>query len=272
MDRRTNWKKTSGDICDCLPIQSTRVRTCCLAVLATLSLVLMGCGGGETSSDNEVVTPESTNSDLVGDIPAAATIPSGTNEDTPAGSMLLPPGEIPKTSAGTDETSSGNKGMSLPADFDPSSQGASIDLRISPWDDVQQLATSSGKITVLDLWSLACGPCLQEYPNLVRLQNAYPNRIKAIGANLDFDGRKTRPPESYESRVRAFLASVNAEFLNVIVSTPSDDVFTAAGIASIPSVMIFDASGKMVRQFVDAGETAGFTYEADIIPLVETLL
>ena len=104
------------------------------------------------------------------------------------------------------------------------------------------------------------------------MQNRFGDKVVAIGANVDFDGRKTRPPESYEPKVTQFLSSVEAEFTNYIVQTPSDEVFEAIGIGSIPAVIVFNEDGKVVKLFSDVGETAGFTYEADIVPLVEKLL
>ncbi|MEM6778475.1 MAG: TlpA disulfide reductase family protein [Planctomycetota bacterium] len=191
--------------------------------------------------------------------------------DSPGGTMTLPPGDVPDPDSVTPKKSPGEGGMSLPTDFDPSQQGA-IDIRFSPWDAIAEMAASTGKVTVVDLWSLACGPCLKEYPSLVRLHDNYSQTLQAIGANLDYDGRKTRPPEYYEPRVREFLSSVSATFPNFIIETPSEDVLKSVGIASIPSVLVFDADGRLVRQFADQGDTAGFTYESHVRPLVQQLL
>jgi hypothetical protein len=48
-------------------------------------------------------------------------------------------------------------------------------------------------------------------------------------------------------------------------------VFASTKLSSIPAVLVFDAKGELVRSFVDAGATAGFTYEKDIIPFVSEL-
>ena len=76
-------------------------------------------------------------------------------------------------------------------------------------------------------------------------------------ANIDFDGRKTRPPESYQSKVMDFLRLKQAELDNYLCTTPSDEVYSDLKIDSIPAVLVFDASGKEVARFVDAGETIG---------------
>ena len=48
-------------------------------------------------------------------------------------------------------------------------------------------------------------------------------------------------------------------------------MYAATKLASIPAVLVYDAEGKVVKVFVDAGETVGFSYEKDVIPLVTRL-
>ena len=69
-----------------------------------------------------------------------------------------------------------------------------------------------------------------------------------------------------------FLQGVGAEFPNYISKTPSDEIYETTEIGSIPAVMVFGADGKVVKIFADIGETAGFTYDKDVIPLVKQLL
>ena len=274
-----------------------------------LTVVLSACGG---SSDPETPTPPPPADSTVpedattpGDwavpddadsTPAAG---AGNADAEPGGGFNLPPGDLPDPAELETEDQSGPGGLQLPDEFDPAAETQSstdsgpgsidngpartepaseiqspggVQVRFASWPDVKREATESGKVTVVDLWSLACGPCLKEYPNLVKLQQRFPTAVHAIGANVDFDGRRTRPPESYEPRVRQFLDSVDARFVNFIVQTPSNEVYEAVGIGSIPTVLVFNSQGELVRQFVDVGETAGFTYQADIVPLVEQLL
>jgi thiol-disulfide isomerase/thioredoxin len=134
------------------------------------------------------------------------------------------------------------------------------------------LARTSGRVTVVDLWSLACEPCLKEFPGLVRLHQTMGSSVQCIAVDVDFDGRTSRPPEHYEDRVTSFLEGVGASgFPSFICRTPSDDVFAAANLASIPAVLIFSAEGEVSKVFVDAGDTAGFTYQNDVLPWVSDL-
>lgn len=259
--------------------------------LLPAAMMVSGCGSSSapTAETPEVSTDaadevETTPLDVMEETSAGES--SGPNLETPSG-FKLPEGDLPEAPATKSGPSKGE--FNLPDDLDVGSSSKSpelsgdmsIDLVASSkdvsvdyaaWEKVRQTATQSGKMTVLDVWSLACGPCLKEFPNLVAMQKRFGDKVVAIGANVDFDGRKSRPPESYEPKVTEFLSNVEAEFDNFIVQTPSDEVFEAIGIGSIPAVLVFDADGQLAKQFSDVGETAGFTYEADIVPLVEKLL
>lgn len=214
-------------------------------------------------------------------------------EPAEANNFALPPGEIPTEASGEDDSSPAAGGLQMPnsdnsasdpsesqsSNRDSNNGGASqsagaageLDLQYASWESVHQRATRGGKITVVDLWALSCQPCLKEFPGLVRLNEQYGESVHCIGFNVDFDGRKTRPPESYREGIEKFLQAVDARFPNYISNTPSLEVFADVGIDSIPAVLVFDQQGKLVEQFADTGQTAGFTYEADIIPLVAKL-
>lgn len=149
---------------------------------------------------------------------------------------------------------------------------SAVSVSLAPWAEILKAAKAEGRPAVLDVWSLGCEPCLKEFPGLVRLHQQWGEQLHCVSANIDFDGRKTRPPESYESKVMDFLRLKSASFDNYLCTTPSDEVYTELKIDSIPAVLIFDAEGKEVARFVDAGETLGFTYEKDIIPFVREML
>lgn len=148
-------------------------------------------------------------------------------------------------------------------------KSAGVTLKASAWSEIAKAVSKTGKVTVVDLWSLACEPCLKEFPGLVKLHRELGDKVVCASVNLDFDGRKTKPAESYRPRAEAFLASVKATFPNYLSTTASDEVFGEVGIDSIPAVMVFDANGKLIRTFSDVGDDAGFTYDKNVIPFVQ---
>ncbi|TWT81189.1 thiol-disulfide oxidoreductase [Planctomycetes bacterium CA13] len=235
----------------------------------TLLLSLAGCGG--EVADSPVVPP-----------PESQKASSSANEasrpvDAP-GTLELPPGEIPSESNDQEEpTESGGlempTGVEVPeANLDTSSvQPASQTIQFAQWSEIEKQVVASKKLTVVDFWSLSCQPCLKEFSGLVRLHNALGDKVRCVAVDVDFDGRKSRPPEYYQERVAAFLTKVGARFPTYISKTSSDEIFAELDIDSIPAVFVFDANGKLVKRFVDSGDTVGFSYDKDVIPLVSQL-
>ena len=224
-------------------------------------LVMNGCGG--SSSDESTVVPP----------PAPQQTESTTaNTQEPPGTIELPEG-IDPTPGEQKSVAPGEGGFEMPEEANvpaSSSAAAEMEVKYGTWDEIQAVAKSAGRITVIDLWSLSCEPCLKEFPGLVKLHQTMGDSVQCIAVDLDYDGRKSRPPEHYEERVAAFLGSVKASgFPTYISQTPSDDVFAATKLPSIPAVMIYDANGEVVKVFVDAGDSIGFSYEKDVVPFVQ---
>jgi len=255
-------------------------------LVGAMILGALTCGGCQRNDadDSTLVAPPQPNSSKPVSQPA---VEKGTD---PPGAIELPAdadlNQDQNLTAPNKDPSAAPGGLEMPADAVPenaSSNNPSTErpsssnpeanrmIRYATWSQIEAAATSSGKVTVVDLWSLVCEPCLKEFPGLVRLHQQYGERVACIAVDVDYDGRKTRPPETYEERVSAFLASVGASFPAYISQTPSDDVYAANNLVSIPAVLVYDAQGKLVKTFEDAGDTIGFTYEQDIIPLVEKL-
>lgn len=241
-------------------------------VLGIGLVTLLGCGRSE-SPGSAVVPPPVPDAGESGD-------PNNTDlsDSDPPGGIELPEGSIP-TPAEQDAPKS--KGIEMPAGAEtptntltdpPNNAGAQPKVKYGTWEEIQKVATTSGRITVVDLWSLACEPCLKEFPGLVQLHRTLGSSVQCIAVDIDFDGRQSRPPEYYEQQVIAFLGSVGAaDFPTYISRTPSDDIYAATKLASIPAVLVYDADGEIVKVFEDAGDTVGFTYEKDVIPTVKKL-
>ena len=231
-------------------------------------VIVLGCGS--KSEEKSVVPPP--------DPPAKTETDSSTTD--PPGAIVLPEGGIPAedgdTPAEDPEGKSDNQGLQLPdkpiePDPDKASDTAKAKVEIASWQDIEKRATTTKRITVVDVWSTVCAPCIKEFPGLVELHKTQGEKIQCISVDVDFDGRKNRPPKYYEPAIVGFLTKQGADFTNFICSTPSDEVFETLDIVSIPAVLIYDADGKLIKRFIDADETAGFTYEKDIVPFLEGL-
>lgn len=242
-------------------MDSNWIRNCAKMTLLSAAFALQtGCGG---EAEKEAVNPTE---------PSTAAATSDTDSDAPGG-LELPPGDIPgggSTQNADQDAEPGSSGLQMPS-TGQSSAAQPATIKYASWSEVETFVKSTGKITVVDVWSTVCGPCVKEFPGLVKLHKEHGEAIQCVSMDIDYDGRKSKPPETYEEKVVGFLTKVGAEFPNFVSNTPSDEIYSTLDIVSIPAVLIFDAQGNLVKKFVDADETAGFTYEKDVVPFVTKL-
>ena len=150
-----------------------------------------------------------------------------------------------------------------------------IELKVASWaKTLAEIKTFKGKVVVVDMWSTSCIPCMREFPNLVKLQTKHGKRIVCVSFNCDYLGIAGKPPESYRGRALKFLKKQRAALVNILSSTPSDELFDQMDLGSIPAIYVFDPSGRLVQRFDNDDRDSGdeFTYKDHVVPLVEKLL
>lgn len=158
----------------------------------------------------------------------------------------------------------------------PSFKQDGVTAEIASWEDTQKyIAKQKGKIVVVDLWSTWCEPCLREFPHLIALQKKYPEKVVCISFNLNYDGSKNSPPESNSEELMEFFTKQKAEIINIISSTPDEDLYKSLNLAAIPAAYVYGPDGKLIKRFdnekQEYGEE-GFTYEKHIAPLIDKTL
>ena len=154
---------------------------------------------------------------------------------------------------------------------------ASVDLEVLSWKETQdRIASQKGRVVVVDVWSTSCPPCLKELPALVELHRRRGGpRLSCITVSTDYAGLPDEPPESLRPKVLRVLRKVGATCENVLLSTPDEEFYETADIASIPVVYVYGAGGELVERFDNSSGAYGadgFNYDEDITPLVERLL
>jgi thiol-disulfide isomerase/thioredoxin len=257
--------------------------------LTLFVVAFAGCGGQSTPTDSagdSAVLPTAS-APTVSDEAAAAEEPAAPT--APPGKIEMPAGVVPPEPAAPAEANGAAPpkagGFEMPAAgegappvvvqrpvLDDAPSDAEVVLTAAKLDAIQKHVAGTGKVTVVDFWSLSCEPCIKEFPGLVKLHREFGDKVTCISVDVDFDGRKSKPAETYRPRVEAFLKSVDATFANYLCETANEEVYAALKIVSIPAVLVYDGEGKLVRTFTDSGKDVGFSYEKDIAPLVKSLL
>jgi len=151
------------------------------------------------------------------------------------GVMLLRRPARSSATAGTAQPAAASSGRGLTLQFSDRPVAmpalALTDVSGRPIDK----ASWAGKVVLVNFWATWCGPCREEIPALVDLQERYRDRMVILGLSVD-----TRPA----SEVAAFAQQYHVNYPVAIVG---DDVVQAfGGVPAVPStfVMIRLASGS----------------------------
>jgi thiol-disulfide isomerase/thioredoxin len=94
-----------------------------------------------------------------------------------------------------------------------------------------------GKVTLLNFWATWCGPCRQEVPALVALQEKYGDQLQIIGIADDHS----------VDEVRAFAAGFQINYRNAMIT---DDLRTRFRIRALPTSLLLDREGRVVQRHV----------------------
>ena len=101
------------------------------------------------------------------------------------------------------------------------------------------LASARGKVVLLNFWATWCGPCREEIPSLIALQEHYKDQLQIIGLVVDQDD---------EQELRSF---VKGEGLNYPVAlAPGKTRIDYGGIAALPTLFVINSEGKVVQKHV----------------------
>lgn len=158
----------------------------------------------------------------------------------------------------------------------PARPASSIPLSVATWKKTEaMIAGHRGQVVVVDLWSTWCDPCLREFPGLVKLHNEHRGKVVCMSVNLNYSGAKGESPEDTRAEVLKFLTEQKADFQNILCGDADTDVYEALHLASVPTALVYDKSGKMRKRFDNESNEygkEGFKYDPHIAHLVEMLL
>ena len=117
------------------------------------------------------------------------------------------------------------------------------------------LEASRGKVILLNFWATWCGPCREEIPELISLQNRYKDRLQIIGLVVD---------DEDEEGIRSVIES---EGINYPVAMADPDTrFAYGGIAALPTVFVINSDGRVVQKHIGLFDPA--LYETEVRALL----
>ena len=117
------------------------------------------------------------------------------------------------------------------------------DFSVQDADRKVTLSEYRGNVVVLNFWASWCGPCVEEMPSLVQLQDRFKNKgVTVLGVSIDVDG------DAYHK----FLKDYKIDFPTV--RDPDQKASNLYGSFKWPETYIIDRNGIVRRKFIGAVE------------------
>ena len=135
-------------------------------------------------------------------------------------------------------------------------QSSTDQTSISPSETVDQLAVSLidenafnalkkkqlGNILVINVWATWCVPCKEEFPDLIKLAEAYKDSdVTLFGISVDY-------PDETETKVIPFLKKQQANFPNYVQNFKRQEdlinLMNPEWRGAVPATFIYDKNGR----------------------------
>ncbi len=112
------------------------------------------------------------------------------------------------------------------------------------------LASSRGKVILLNFWATWCGPCRAEIPDLIELQKKYGDSLQIIGLDVDDDD---------VAEVKKF---VEKNGINYPVGMATNEIrMQYGGVAALPTSFVLDKEGRVVQKHEGLRNPLLYEYE-----------
>lgn len=155
-------------------------------------------------------------------------------------------------------------------DADPVSPASASDIRLGAvsfegW--AEKLAAYPPDIVVVDMWATWCVSCLERFPHMVALWQAYRDKgVRFVSLNLD-----DHEDQAALAEAREFLGKFGAGFENYYMDENLMVAFARLDLIGIPAVVIYDRQGREAARLTGDHPDRQFS-EADVEAAVLALL
>lgn len=128
-------------------------------------------------------------------------------------------------------------------------------------NEVDSAIFADRKITFINTWNTGCSPCVQEIPELERLNNDYADKGAAFtglyynfGEELDAETR---------SEIDSILSETGASYRQLLISEKMYEDKTISGIYAFPTTFVVNSEGRILDTLIGAHDYDGWKEIAD---------
>ncbi len=101
------------------------------------------------------------------------------------------------------------------------------------------MAAYKGKVVLINFWATWCGPCREEIPELIALQEHYKDQLVVIGLSVD---------ERPAADVKTFAAGAAINYRVAIADKALQTAF--GGVSAVPVTFVINPDGGIVQRHV----------------------
>lgn len=138
------------------------------------------------------------------------------------------------------------------------------EIEVLPVDSsgvVQLLESHRGNYVFLNIWATWCQPCIEEFPDLIRLADNYKDQnIKFIALSVDY-------PDEVDSKIKPFLQSADVNFPVYVQNFKQQDklinLLNPDWNGAIPATLIFDPNGNRIDFIVGKQNFSDFSQKIE---------
>ncbi len=231
--------------------------------LALLTLAGFGCaeeaGTGINPTPTAVINPAA---------PDETTAkPEATPEANPTQEVAKPdePGAAPLATSVTPV----ELGTGKPEEAAPPVEGVRLDhVKYDAFLARVAAEGKSSKLTLVDAWATWCGPCKENFPHVLEMNEKYgPQGLKVISLSMD---DPTEP--DMVAAANKFLVEQKSTITNLLMDETPEVAFEKLNVNGIPAVFLFGPDGKEVARYTMDDPNKQFTYaqvEADVAKILK---
>ena len=125
------------------------------------------------------------------------------------------------------------------------------------------LASNKGNVVLFNLWATWCKPCVEEFPDLIKIAAAYDTgKVEVVGISLDYADER-------ESKVMPFVRKNKIPFKIYVAQFGSQDKFInsiqKSWSGAIPATFIYDRHGRQKFSLIGEQTFDRFKYGIDTV-------
>ena len=107
---------------------------------------------------------------------------------------------------------------------------------------IKQLLKPAGKPLLVNFWATWCGPCREEFPDLVKIDVEYRGKIDFLTVSLDFI-------EELDTGVPKFLSEMKAEMPTYLLTSADENTFISSIVkdwsGALPFTILYNDKGEV---------------------------